>query len=200
MNKSAERGEPSHVWREGQERRLRLIRAAAPALESATVLVDGCGLGMYVRALQPYAARVVGLDIEWERVRNGRQAGLRSLLAGAAERLPFHEGSFDLVLSHEVLEHVQDDRAAVREIIRVLRPGGRLVLFTPNRWYPFETHGIYWRGRYRFGNIPFVNYLPRFPPPPACAPCSRLPRPPARGSPARATRPRDSAHRHLRGI
>ena len=34
-------------------------------------------------------------------------------------------------------------------------------MFVPNRGYPFETHGIYWRGRYRFGNIPLVNYLPR---------------------------------------
>jgi hypothetical protein len=44
---------------------------------------------------------------------------------------------------------------------RCLRVGGRIVLFAPNRGYPFETHGIYWRGRYRFGNIPLVNYLPR---------------------------------------
>ena len=65
------------------------------------------------------------------------------------------------MLSHEVLEHVQDDFRAAAEIVRVLRPGGRLVLFVPNRGYPFETHGIYWRGRYRFGNIPLVNYLPR---------------------------------------
>jgi hypothetical protein len=34
-------------------------------------------------------------------------------------------------------------------------------VFVPNRGYPFETHGIYWRGRYRFGNIPLINYLPR---------------------------------------
>jgi len=50
-------------------------------------------------------------------------------------------------------------------MVRTLRgPGqrgpGRLVLFTPNRGYPFETHGVYFRGRYRFGNIPLVNYLP----------------------------------------
>jgi hypothetical protein len=44
---------------------------------------------------------------------------------------------------------------------RLLRPGGRIVLFVPNRGYPFETHGVYWRGRYHFGNIPLVNYLPR---------------------------------------
>ena len=36
-----------------------------------------------------------------------------------------------------------------------------MVIFVPNRGYPFETHGIYWRGVYRFGNIPLVNYLPR---------------------------------------
>jgi len=56
---------------------------------------------------------------------------------------------------------VADDRQTLAEIARVLAPGGRLVLFCPNRGYPFETHGIYWRGRYRFGNIPLVNYLPQ---------------------------------------
>jgi SAM-dependent methyltransferase len=60
-----------------------------------------------------------------------------------------------------VIEHVQDDRAAIREMIRVLRPGGRVVIFCPNRGYPFETHGIYWKGTYHFGNKLFVNYLPR---------------------------------------
>jgi SAM-dependent methyltransferase len=77
------------------------------------------------------------------------------------EALPFPENIFDLILSHEVVEHVSDDRAYIREIVRTLRPGGRLVIFCPNRGYPYETHGIYWRGRYRFGNIPLVNYLAR---------------------------------------
>ena len=46
------------------------------------------------------------------------------------------------------------------EISRVLAPGGRALIFVPNRLWPFETHGIWWRGRYRFGNMPLVNYLP----------------------------------------
>ena len=74
---------------------------------------------------------------------------------------PFPAECFDVILSHEVLEHVMDDRCAAEEMVRALRPGGRIVLFVPNRGYPFETHGIYWRGRYHFGNIPLVNYLPR---------------------------------------
>jgi SAM-dependent methyltransferase len=55
---------------------------------------------------------------------------------------------------------VQDDRASVREMVRVLKPGGRILIFVPNRWYPFETHGHYWRGDYHFGNTPLINYLP----------------------------------------
>ncbi len=67
-----------------------------------------------------------------------------------------------MILSHEVLEHVQNDRQSVEEMVRTLTPGGRIALFCPNRGYPFETHGIYWRGTYKFGNIPLVNYLPTF--------------------------------------
>jgi SAM-dependent methyltransferase len=74
--------------------------------------------------------------------------------------LPYPDNSFDLLLSHEVIEHVQDDRAAAAEMARVLRPGGRAVIFAPNRLYPFETHGHYWQGQYHFGNTPLINYLP----------------------------------------
>jgi len=74
-----------------------------------------------------------------------RQAGAggQPVARAAGEHLPFADGTFDLILSHEVLEHVADDRKAVAEVTRVLRPGGRAVLFVPNRGYPFETHGIY---------------------------------------------------------
>jgi SAM-dependent methyltransferase len=160
LEKAAQRGEPSHVWRAGQERRLGMIRAAAGDRLDGTVLVDGCGVGMYVEHLAPYARQVIGLDIEIERTVDAH-ARSSDILCSAAERLPFPANTFALVLSHEVLEHVQDDRLAIREIVRVLKPGGRLALFCPNRGYPFETHGIYWQGRYRFGNIPLVNYLPR---------------------------------------
>ncbi|MDZ4159297.1 MAG: class I SAM-dependent methyltransferase [Anaerolineaceae bacterium] len=160
LQKAALRGEPSHLWRAGQERRLEMIRRAAGERLSARVLVDGCGLGMYLNRLAPGARQAVGLEIELERAQVARQAA-GQVVCGAGELLPFPADYFDFVLSHEVIEHVQDDRQVIREIIRVLRPGGRLALFCPNRGYPFETHGVYWRGSYRFGNIPLVNYLPR---------------------------------------
>jgi SAM-dependent methyltransferase len=168
MHKAALRGEPSYVWRAGQERRLQMILDAAGERINGRILENGCGVGMYVEHLAPYGGQVVGLEYDFERA---AEAGARSpgILNAAGETLPFRSGVFDLVLSHEVLEHVQDDVLAVREMARVLRSpdpgsgrsGGRAVIFVPNRGYPFETHGIYWRGKYRFGNIPLVNYLPR---------------------------------------
>lgn len=160
LEKAAARGNPSFVWRAGQERRLKMIRDAAASRLRGRVFVDGCGVGQYLGKLSKDAAQAVGLDIEFERTQEARRLAPQ-VLCGAGENLPLASNTFDLVLSHEVLEHVQDDRQAVQEIVRVLKPGGRLVMFVPNRGYPFETHGIYWRGRYRFGNIPLVNYLPR---------------------------------------
>jgi SAM-dependent methyltransferase len=151
-------GHPSYVWREGQERRLALVRQYAP-LEQARILDAGCGLGLYVQRFMAFSARVHGVDIDADKVRQARALGA-SVLAASAEALPYQDGCFDVLFSHEVLEHVPDDRAAVREAYRVLRPGGRMVIFAPNRLYPFETHGYYWRGRYHFGNIPLINYLP----------------------------------------
>jgi SAM-dependent methyltransferase len=64
------------------------------------------------------------------------------------------------VVLNEVIEHVHDDRATLREVARVLSPGGVAVIYAPNRLYPFETHGVYVGRRYLFGNIPLVNWLP----------------------------------------
>jgi len=160
LEKAALRGEPSYVWRAGQERRLQMILAAAGERLKGRVFDNGCGLGMYLRHLEPKAEMAAGLEYDLPRAIAARRAAARVVCA-AGEYLPFPSGMFDLILSHEVIEHVQNDRTAVSEMVRILRRGGRIVLFAPNRGYPFETHGIYWHGRYRFGNIPLVNYLPR---------------------------------------
>ena len=160
MDKAALRGEPSYVWRAGQERRLQMIVTAAAERIEGNILENGCGVGMYVEHLAPFGGKITGLEYDFERT---AEAGHRSprILNAAGENLPFTVNSFDLILSHEVLEHVQDDAQAIREMVRVLKPGGRIALFVPNRGYPFETHGIYWRSKYHFGNKPLVNYLPR---------------------------------------
>lgn len=160
LEKAAARGEPSYVWRDGQQRRLDFILEAAGQRARGRILDDGCGVGLYLRRLGALARLATGVEYDEERARQAGGLGL-PIACAAGEELPFPADCFDLVLSHEVLEHVADDRRALEEIARVLVPGGRLVLFAPNRGYPFETHGVYWRGKYHFGNIPLVNYLPR---------------------------------------
>jgi SAM-dependent methyltransferase len=158
-DKAAQRGEPGYVWRSGQERRMAMIHRWVRL--DGRILDDGCGLGTYLRAFGPYSRHRFGLEVELDRAVVAR-AHSEGVALGVGERLPFPTASFDFVFSNEVVEHVADDRQYVAEMARVARPGGRIVIFCPNRWYPVEQHGVYWRGRYYFGNIPLVNYLPNF--------------------------------------
>ena len=160
MEKAALRGEPSYVWRSGQERRLKMIKGAAGEHLGGRILENGCGVGLYLERLSEQSLLAVGLEYDLQRA---QEAHINSphILNAAGENLPLPDESFDFILSHEVLEHVEDDRKCVDEMVRVLASGGRMAVFTPNRGYPFETHGIYWKDKYHFGNIPFVNYLPR---------------------------------------
>jgi SAM-dependent methyltransferase len=160
LDKAALRGEPSYVWREGQQRRLDMIVRAAGSRLKGKILENGCGVGMYLEHLSSFEGIVIGLEYDFERAAEARTKSPH-ILNAAGEKLPLPSGTFDLILSHEVIEHVQDDRAAIREMIHALKSGGRVVVFCPNRGYPFETHGIYWKGKYHFGNKPFVHYLPR---------------------------------------
>ena len=152
------RGHASYVWRFGQERRLDAVQRHI-SLEGRRILDVGCGIGTYVERLSQLSSQVHGIDVDRQRIRAGRERGL-SLLAGTAEDLPFDDNSIDVVLLNEVIEHVRDDRQALEEALRVLRPGGDLVIFAPNRLYPFETHGAYFGDRFVFRLIPLVNYLP----------------------------------------
>ena len=156
-----ELGVPSLVWGPGQARRISLIAGRIP-LAHRRILDIGCGVGEYVRHLRDLPASVVGIDVDRKRVHAGARSdeGMPNLLVGAAEALPFATRAFDIVLLNEVIEHVQDDRATLEEALRVLSPGGHIVIYAPNRLFPFETHGVYWRGIYRFGNYPLINYLP----------------------------------------
>src|SRR5512141_44130 len=160
LDKAALRGEPSYVWRAGQQRRLEMIVHAAGERIKGCILENGCGVGMYVEHLSPFGGTVIGLEYDFERTAEAH-ASSPHILNAAGEFIPLPSSMIDLILSHEVIEHVQDDPAAISEMVRVLQPGGRAIIFCPNRGYPFETHGIHWNGKYSFGNKLFVNYLPR---------------------------------------
>ncbi len=129
------------------------------------VIDCGCGEGSYVEELgRRFAVDSVGIEYLPDKVAQaGRKAALRSRVIRAdIARIPFADATFDLAVLNEVLEHVPNETGALAEVRRVLVPGGRLVLLSPNRWFPFETHGVYWKGTDRMlpPYVPLIPYIP----------------------------------------
>ncbi len=179
-DKSIRLGHPSYVWRFGQDRRLELIRRYV-SFKDARILDVGCGIGTYVEKFAANGARAFGVDLDFDglieanRANNRRSpiSNLQSLASqspnhpipefyslSVSESLPYPDNTFDAVLLHEVIEHVADDAQTICEAHRVVKRGGCVVVFAPNRLYPLETHGAYFGSRYVFGNIPFIGWLP----------------------------------------
>ena len=155
-------GHPSYVWRRGQDRRLNLIRQYVE-LRAKRILDIGCGLGMYVSQFRRFSDDVYGVDVDPDKVAQASQY-LPNLRIAPAEELPFDDECFDVILLNEVIEHVDDDRRAIREAYRVLAPGGHIIIYAPNRLYPFETHGFFFAGKYHGPcNLPIIaNWVPNF--------------------------------------
>jgi SAM-dependent methyltransferase len=120
-------------------RRVHILLDYLELADGADVLDCGCGMGFYLIAMQQLrAVRLTGLDMDPDRLRYAEELGVRAtLVQGDGVALPFADASFDRVLMSEVLEHVPDDGAALREAHRVLRPGGILAISVPHARFPF---------------------------------------------------------------
>ncbi|MPY94936.1 MAG: methyltransferase domain-containing protein [Acidimicrobiia bacterium] len=139
-------------------RRELLAEVLAGRVEAGSVAVDvGCGAGGSLAVLADAgASTIVGTDLVGEALANARtRVGGAQLMASRAERLPLRGGAADVLISLDVIEHLDDDVAALGEYRRVLRPGGTLVLSVPA--YPglWSRHDE-WAGhrrRYRDGTL-----------------------------------------------
>lgn len=143
-------------------KRLAVIRRFAGDLRNLRVLDCGCGAGEYVAALGDEGALAFGIEYQEGKLVGAGDLRARSIANADVQIMPFADEQFDLALLNEVLEHVPDESRSLREIRRVLRPGGRLIVFSPNRLYPFETHGVYLRGSDRRvpHYTPLIPYVP----------------------------------------
>jgi len=106
------------------------IAKYASSVKGAKILDIGCGDGEYTTLFCKNKNEVVGLDLKNIVKREYKKF---KFVKGDAENLPFPDESFDLVISFDVLEHIQDDLKAIKEMHRVLRKNGRCFLETPNR-------------------------------------------------------------------
>jgi len=147
------------------EKRLRLIQSTGGPLRGKRVIDCGCGAGEYVRALSQSGASIVGIEFQKSKLFEAETADASrpiALSVADIQNMPFRDGSFELALVNEVLEHVPDDLQGLREVKRVLKPGGLVIVFSPNRLYPFETHGVYLKrsGRRVPHYVPGIPYIP----------------------------------------
>ena len=142
------------------------VRYERLGLAPGDLLLDlGCGFGRHAYGAARRGARVVAFDYaeaELKEVRNtfgamadAREVGAASL-AGAVQGdgtlLPFSDGAFDRIIASEVLEHIEDDQAALDELARVLRPGGTIAVTVP-AWLPEQ---VCWRLSDEY-HAPFVE-------------------------------------------
>jgi len=138
-------------------------------LNDKVVLDVGCGNGIYTLTIATYAKQVVGIDINKKALYQAltNQVGCNTLkvhfVLMSAEALGFLKDYFDVVVCIETLEHIQKQQDALRRVHTLLKDGGKLVLYVPNKFYPFETHGI------RISNfainhplIPLFSFAPNF--------------------------------------
>jgi len=119
----------------------RLERALGRPLRGLRLLNLGCGTGGFNVAAEEAGASVWGVDLDADAAAIAEaRTRRRRVTRAAAEALPFREASFDVVYCVSTLEHVADAGRTLREVARVLRPGGLLYLHTPSRWSCFESH------------------------------------------------------------
>ena len=139
------------------------------SLHGKTLLDIGCGNGLYTVRFAEGTRRTIGLDIadeplnEARRNRGHLKTGVEFVKA-SAESLPFSDRTFDVALAIELLEHIENQDSVLKEASRILKDGGYLVIYVPNKLYPFETHGFRLGRRTLHGfhgSVPFLSWCPQ---------------------------------------
>lgn len=118
-------------------------------IQPADVVLDcGCGDGLYLKTIGELERfNIIGFDLNADSLRlaqdyvNGMHIPVTQ---GSIHMLPFRDSCFNKVFSTEVIEHIQDDCGALKEILRILKPGGMLIITVPNHNYPFLWDPLNW--------------------------------------------------------
>jgi 2-polyprenyl-3-methyl-5-hydroxy-6-metoxy-1,4-benzoquinol methylase len=152
-----ERWREGRIWQERAQRdRLALIARYGGNVQERRILDLGSGMGgssvaLALEGAAPLAFEYNRAYCDITRLRAARYDLALPVVNGAGERLPFAEGSFDLVICWDVVEHVQDPERLIAEIARVLRPQGRALITIINRFAFRDPHY----------HMPLLNWMPR---------------------------------------
>lgn len=127
-----------------------IVRETKRLAAGARVLDAAVGLGQLAQRLRQNGLRPVGIDASFEAVLHVRETTAIPVVLGDLTRMPFRNGAFDGVTTGETLEHLDDDAGAVREISRVMKPGGVCVATVPALRSLWSASDDYYEHRRRY--------------------------------------------------
>lgn len=122
---------PRHPWWQARAELAMAILKSAGVHPPAAILEAGCGWGVNLRALADDGYQVTGLDISRRILERLDHSGARLIEADLTQPLPENASSFDAVLALDVIEHLDDDRAAIRKVAQLTKPGGLAIVSVP---------------------------------------------------------------------
>ena len=144
--------EETHWWYVGRRRIIvSFVKeiCAQIAGRRPRILDVGCGTGANLKTLSEFGD-AEGVDVSPDAIEFCRERGLRNVKLGAAEELPYESGTFDLVTALDVVEHLDDDVGGLREMRRVLRPGGHALIFVPTFMWLWGVQDVVSNHRRRY--------------------------------------------------
>ena len=131
--------EDRHWWYRGRRTVLEGVIADLELTHGARILDAGCGSGRNMIELRRHGT-VTGVELSEASVEIARSRGAGEVVAGSVLEMPFPDASFDFAVSLDVIEHLEDDLGALRELRRVIAPGGRLLLTVPAYQWLWSGH------------------------------------------------------------
>jgi SAM-dependent methyltransferase len=131
--------EDRHWWYRGRRTVLDGVIANLGLPGSARILDAGCGSGRNMVELSRYG-RVTGIELSETSVALARQRNAGEVISGSLLEMPFAQDSFDLAVTLDVIEHLEDDLAALRELRRTVAPGGALLVTVPAYQWLWSGH------------------------------------------------------------
>lgn len=148
------KAEKEHWWYASRRKIVCDLILANTKAKDVKILDVGCGTGELLKELQKFGIPT-GVDISPQAVNFCKKRGIKRVILGELPNLPFPKNSFSLILCLDVLEHVKNDREAIKNLYETLKPDGILILFVPTfnfLWGKSDDLGHHFR-RYRLGEL-----------------------------------------------
>jgi SAM-dependent methyltransferase len=143
------RAEERHWWYRGRRRIIHAVLSHLALPARARILDAGCGSGRNMVELARYGT-VTGVELSEAALRVARSRGVGEVVQASLEALPLTTSSFDLAVCLDVIEHLDDDRGALRELRRVIVPGGYLIVTVPAYQWLWSNHDVINEHRRRY--------------------------------------------------